>query len=466
MQSLFLKIFVWFWLATALVGSALVVSTALIQTRPVEEHWRVASGTAVAIYAQTAADLYEREGAAALLIYCQQVERAANVRAMLFDARGEDLLGRGVTPGAREFALRAGERDSGEVDSTPAGGGAVLLARRVQGPRGARYVFVGEMRRQDLASLRPGPGAFVLPLLAVILTAGLVCYGLARYLAAPVVALRAGVRRIAGGDLSARVSSKVGERRDELADLARDFDLMAERIESLVLSQRRLLGDISHELRSPLARLTVALGLARQRAGEDAHELQAALDRIEREAERLNMMIGELLTLTRLESDAAEVRKTRVDLHALVRDVVADADYEARNRDRGVRAVALEECHVSGNSELLRSAVENVVRNAIRYTAEGTAVEVELRRRREGGSLSAVLRVRDHGRGVPEGALGELFRPFYRVADARERQTGGVGLGLAITERAVRLHGGSVAASNAAGGGLLVEIHLPATAHT
>ena len=462
MRSLFLKIFLWFWLATALVASALVVTTALIQTRPVEEHWRDVSGTAVAIYGQTAADVYEREGAGALTVYCLHVERASGMRVTLFDGSGEDLLGRGTYPAAREFALRSGEGGFAQLAPPYAPEAVVLVARGVYGESGARYVFVGEVPRRSLAPLSPGAGAYLFPLLAVILTAGVLCYWLARHLAAPVVALRAGVRRVAGGDLSARVGDRAAGRGDEIADLGRDFDLMAGRIESLVEAQRRLLGDISHELRSPLARLSVALGLARQRAGDAAPELHAALDRIEREAERLNAMIGELLTLTRLESDPEDVRKERVRLRALVLDVVADADFEARGRERSVRALAVEECDVLGNEELLRSAVENVVRNAVRHTAERTEVEVELRCRREGEALWADVSVRDRGPGVPEGALEHLFRPFYRVADARERKTGGAGLGLAITRRAVVLHGGAVAARNVEGGGLLVELRLPA----
>ena len=460
MRSLFLKIFLWFWLATALVGSALLVSTMLIERRPVEEHWRTVSGTAVAIYAQTAADVYEREGPLALDLYCRHVEQASGMRVTLLDAGGEDLLGRGMAPAARAFALRTGDSGFAQLDPPYVTEPVVLVARAVYGTEGTRYVFVGEVPRRSLASLSPGLGAYLFPFLVVLLTAGALCYWLARHLSAPVVALRAGVRRIARGDLSARVGEEV-EGGDELSDLGRDFDLMAGRIESLVEAQRRLLGDISHELRSPLARLSVALGIARQRAGEPAPELHAALDRIEREAERLNTMIGELLTLTRLESDEEDVRKARVGLRALVLDVVADADFEARGRDRGVRALVLEDCDLLGNEELLRSAVENVIRNAVRHTAEQTEVEVELRCRPEGGTHWAVISVRDHGTGVPEAALGELFRPFYRVADARERKTGGAGLGLAITRRAVELHGGTVQARNAEGGGLIVEMRLP-----
>jgi two-component system sensor histidine kinase CpxA len=292
-------------------------------------------------------------------------------------------------------------------------------------------------------------------LLAMILIGGLFCYWLARYLTSPVAKLRAATRELARGNLSARVVPTLGKRRDELASLAADFDEMAEKIQSLVDSQRRLLGDISHELRSPLARLNVALELARQRSGTEA---TSALERIQLEAENLNEMIGQLLALTRLESGAEDIRKTEFDLKTLVSEIVKDADFEARARNRKVKLEASDRCSIVGNEQLLRRAVENVVRNAVQYTAEGTEVEVNLACVEQD---AAVITVRDHGAGVPENALAEIFRPFYRVDEARDREAGGVGLGLAIAERAVRLHSGNVAATNAPDGGLLVEITLP-----
>ncbi len=233
---------------------------------------------------------------------------------------------------------------------------------------------------------------------------------------------------------------------------------MAQRLESMVKAQQRLLGDISHELRSPLARLGVALGLARQRSGAEAN---GALDRIERESDNLNEMISQLLTLTRLESGTDGRKPSEVDLAALVRDVAEDADFEARSLNRSVQVVWTEKCSINGVEELLRSAVENVVRNAVRYTPEGTAVEVALRRQNGGGDRFALISVRDRGKGVPEESLEKIFRPFYRTEDARDRQSGGgTGLGLAITERAVRMHGGTVEARNAKDGGLSVEMRL------
>ncbi len=467
MQSLFSKIFLWFWSAITLVVLALVVATATTQSDPVEARWRYMTGTAVRIYAQTAVEMYERDGTDAMVVYLRRVEQTAQMRTAMFDERGGEMWGRGTSVEARRLAGVAHSRREDEdaifeFQNRPEP--VALIAQRINGAGGARYVLVSEVPRSRFALLLAEPGALMLRLCAVLLTAGLVCYGLARYLAAPVETLRAGVRRLASGDLSARVSESVGARRDEIADLSHDFDRMAERIESLVMSQRRLLGDISHELRSPLARLSVALGLARRRAGDEAPGVASALDRIEREAERLNELIGQLLTLTRLETDEDELHKTPIDLQKLVRQVVADADFEAHARNRRVHIIADEECSLTGNAELLRSAIENVIRNGVRYTAENTTVEVSLRCASMGDDFSSVvISVRDYGKGVPDEALADIFRPFYRITDARERQTGGTGLGLAIAERAVRLHGGTIKAANASEGGLVVEIKFPVT---
>jgi two-component system sensor histidine kinase CpxA len=243
-----------------------------------------------------------------------------------------------------------------------------------------------------------------------------------------------------------------------LADLGHDLDRMAERIEALVEAQKRLLRDISHELRSPLARLNVALGLARKL---DPAAALVHLDRIENEAERLNELIGQLLTLTILESGSEELEKECINLEELIREVVDDAAYEAEARGRHVRVAASEALPVLGNRELLCRAIENVIRNAVRYTQEGSAVEIELLKVHEQNKAYAVIKVRDHGPGVPEAALTELFRPFYRVAEARDRQSGGTGIGLAIAERALNLHQGTITARNVADGGLIVEIHVP-----
>ncbi len=237
--------------------------------------------------------------------------------------------------------------------------------------------------------------------------------------------------------------------------------------EGLVDSQSRLLKDVSHELRSPLARLSVALGLARQRG---TPEIEASLNRIELEADRLNQLIQRLLTISRLESGTDGLRKATVSLRELVEQVAHDAEYE--NPGRGCRvtsradmpADAADEFLVEADSNLLRSAFENVIRNATRYTAEGTTVEVRLERLQAANGQEIVVRVLDSGPGVPDEALQKIFEPFYRLDDARNRQTGGAGLGLSIADRAIRLHGGQLRASNRKEGGLEVEIRIPAAA--
>jgi two-component system sensor histidine kinase CpxA len=269
--------------------------------------------------------------------------------------------------------------------------------------------------------------------------------------------LRRAAEVYAAGDLSARVAPSLGGRRDEIADLARAFDHMAQRLQEILNSQRRLVGDVSHELRSPLARLQVALGLARQRTeGRGAAEL----DRIEREAERLSDLIGQLLSLAKLESGVTEVVRQPVDLVEMLEGVVSDADFEARAHNRRVLLSSSVPAIFEGDPRLLQSALDNIVRNALRYTAAGTSVTLSLTHE-HAPTEHWHIAIRDHGPGVPEAMLPQLFEPFVRVGDARDRASGGYGLGLAIAQRAIRLHVGEVSATNAPDGGLTVDVRLP-----
>ena len=408
------------------------------------------------VYAKDAAGEYERGGQAALATYLDSIYSHSSTRLFLFNRQLQELSGRSPRRDASEVAQKVFETGLPEFADM---GPSPLLGRSVRAESGEQYVLVAELPP------RPEFALFHLHILAMALIGALFCYWLARYLTSPVAKLRAATRELANGNLSVRVGPSLGRRRDELASLASDFDEMAEKIQLLIDRQRRLLGDISHELRSPLARLNVALELARQRSGSEA---TSALERIQREAEILNEMIGQLLALTRLESGAEEIRKVEVDLESLLRDVVKDADFEARARKRSVRLAASEPVRIEGVPNLIRRAIENVIRNAVHYTAEQTEVEIKLFTDSEAtqsagkaGHELAVIVVRDHGPGVPAEVLNEIFRPFYRVDEARDREAGGVGLGLAIAERAVRLHGGNVGAANASDGGLVVTISLP-----
>jgi two-component system sensor histidine kinase CpxA len=285
----------------------------------------------------------------------------------------------------------------------------------------------------------------------VMAAAVLLCYWLAFHLTSPVRRLQKAVERFGRGDLAARVGST---RRDELGQLARTFDRMAGRIETLLQAERRLLMDISHELRSPLARLGVAVELAR--TGDDA---EAALDRIQKESDRLNALVGQLLQVTRAEGDPSSLRREPVRLDQLLELVVEDSRIEAAARGCALKLEMREALTVEGDPELLRRAVENVIRNAIRYSPREAAVEVSLACH----NGAALVGVRDYGPGVPEDSLPRLFDPFYRVESDRDRTSGGIGLGLSIARRAIDLHKGSIRARNAQPG-LAVELEMPVKA--
>jgi len=274
------------------------------------------------------------------------------------------------------------------------------------------------------------------------------CFFLARHLTSPLRDMQKTIERFGKGDFTARVNSRRG---DELGKLAQTIDRMAERIELLVKSQRRLLQDISHELRSPLARLGVAVELAR--GGGDA---TVALNRVEKEADRLNTLVGELIQVTRAEGDPAGLVSERVQLDELVGTIVDDVRIEADKRQVVLRP-SIAKAEIEGNPELLRRAIENILRNAIRYSHEGTQVDVTLSREQNGFCVA----VRDYGEGVPEDSLASIFDPFYRVEKDRGRTSGGVGLGLAIAKRAVELHHGNMRAANMHPG-LEVRIEVPA----
>ncbi|MBZ5701859.1 MAG: HAMP domain-containing protein [Acidobacteriia bacterium] len=465
MRRLFYKIFLWFWLGMVLVSATLIASTALTHSRSAEdERWRQRYAPILELRAQRTAELYDRDGASALEKYLSSPERERrdSVRDYLFDEAGREVLGRQ----APDRVLRV----LAEARQSPGGQPRFFTQERVAaeltaGPSGRPYLFVTAFPPRAMVPRSLSRFLFadldregIMRLVAVLLVAGIFCFWLARHIASPIGKLRLATREIANEHLGVRVDGHVLNRRDELAELARDFNRMAERIEALITAQRNLLADVSHELRSPLSRLNLALGLARRRAAPEAVE---HLNRIERETDRLNTLIGQLLALARVDSGVDLQRKEVFDLGTLLQEVAADGDYEARDRNCTVTFHSALECQVEGAREMLRGAIENVVRNAVRYTAEGTNVEITLVSRRSQSGPRALIQVRDHGAGVPEDALAELFQPFHRVPDAAQQRSDSAGLGLAITQRTFRLHGGNVTAANAPDGGLVITLELP-----
>ena len=455
MRSLFLRIFLSYWMAQALfLVLAILVTIAL---RPSGEFSGVEAQQGR--FLSEAVQAYQTGGEDGARKYMRSVRDSQHVRLYVFDDQGRELLGRQPP----DWIMRVAR---GEAHTADTFWGRLkpmqFLRDTMVAADGHRYTLVIEFPPEQRTRFGPHgiPG---LGILIAIISSGLVCYVLARYLTSPIVQLRGATQKLASGDLTARAGLPGSRRHDEMAELMRDFDRMAERLENLVTAQNRLLTDISHELRSPLARLTVALELARQRSGPEAN---SALERIDRETSRLNELIQRLLTIARLEAGNESIEKLPVHLEQIVRDIAKDAAFEAQSRHCRVEVTVSEDSVVAGSPSLLHSAIENVVRNAIRYTQEDTTVHVRLE---QGVAIEndtfhgpeAVVRVTDSGPGVPEDALDKIFRPFYRIDDARGRQTGGVGLGLAITDRAVRLHRGTIRVANRPQGGLVVEIRLP-----
>jgi signal transduction histidine kinase len=432
MNSLFAKILLWFWFALAIT----VVGSAFISALNVNENdsdERAPVARLVRFELEEATSAYEIGGRPALQSFLDTLHRVYDARGVLTDENGRDLL---TNEDRSDLILRARRRVFYQVFR----GGDSTVARASDD---GRFWFFFIVPRVHVGSW------FLQPEHIFVMTAAIgLCYWLALYLTRPVRILQKAVERFGRGDLSARAESV---RRDELGQLARTFDRMADRIETLLAAERRLLLDISHELRSPLARLGVAIELGR--SGEDS---DAALNRIQKESDRLNSLVGQLLQVTRVEGDAASLRRDPVRLDQLVQLLVQDSAIEAAAHGCSLQYHGGEAVTIAGDPELLRRAVENVLRNAIRYEPRDSSVEVNLR---HGGS-AAVVEIRDHGPGVPEDALPRIFDPFYRVESDRNRLSGGIGLGLSIARRAVELHQGAIRAANA-NPGLKIELEFP-----
>ncbi|MDN4039894.1 ATP-binding protein [Massilia sp. YIM B02443] len=422
------------------------------------------SGPPAAIALDAASATLRHGGLPALREMLGEVRRP---QIWVLDAARRDLLGRSVRP---ELLAQA-ERILADAD-----GGDEGAARRLTGPDGARYVaFVSRTygRPEGARGRRqggPGPGPGLMPgmdpgfgrrigqiagIVAAVLASLLFAALLAWYFSRPIRALRSAFEAAAAGDLAPRFgpAPKGG---DELSDLGRDFDRMSGQLRALMDGQRRLLHDVSHELRSPLARLQAAVGLAHQQPDKVAN----SLERIERESIRMDKLVGELLTLSRLEASSGVVRREPLDLTELVDAIVADARFEVAQASGGAQprivVDAAAPLPVEGDPDLLWSAIENVVRNAVKHGAHGGLVEVVLRA--EGAT--ALVEVRDRGPGIAPDDLPAVFEPFFRAGASRSG-VDGHGLGLAIARRVVQAHGGEIVAANRQDGGLRVTMTLP-----
>lgn len=450
MRKLYWKIFFWIWLTMVLI----IVATAFTSNYFLKERLVPLRNSAfLSAYASAAVMSYEAEGMPGLEFWLDQLTQDTGIQAYLITEDGTNVTQESMTD---QMEVVRAQLSSNFLPNTSFREDNILVSKSISAQNGAHYRLLADVPDPEsyLAS-EPVP-LFWMRFGFAVFISGLICYILSRYLAGPIRKLKQAASRFGAGHLNTRVASKMRRRRDEIADLALEFDRMAEQIEALVEAQKRLLRDVSHELRTPLARLQVALELARRRSQGLAEN---ELDRIQLESERLNELIGEILSLARL--DAQEVAlDENIDLTQMVKEIVSDTNYEFKQLGTSAAVNCQEAYVIRGSQILLRRAFENIVRNALRYTKQGTVVEIALQKTQKPKPMITIT-ISDCGPGVPEPDLPHLFTAFYRVESSRKNDTGGYGLGLAIAEKAIKLHHGSIAARNRTPAGLIVEIQLP-----
>ena len=443
-SSLYWRLLIWFCVANLLVLllGGLLTRGFIEYTTSREINW-----TALA---QSANQAYESGGAAALADWSEQ-QRQDGIEATLYE-KGQPLHPIRLFPSiAKSLPGWLEENRDIVMQQRP---GIYVAVQQIVGDNGQARQLVALSRTHT--RLRPQTRQMILlgvQLVLSLLSIGLLGWWVARSVAKPVEALREATRRMAAGELSARVGRQSSMAHDELAQLALDFDAMAERIEALVTHDRGVLQDLSHELRSPLARLHLILDLAQR--SSSTTEADTYFRQAEQEIDRLDRMTGEMLTLSRLEGGIPGMTREPVALVELAHTCIAQAELEADARQVRLQLTSTRAVDVLGSSLLLERAVDNLIANAIKFSPAGGSVEVAVDVR--GGY--AELSVRDYGPGVPDAELESLFRPFFRGSNAARAE--GHGLGLAIVQRVVQVHGGDIHARNGDGGGLEVRLRLP-----
>lgn len=446
MRSLYWKIFLSFWLATILI----ILTTAWV-TSEIAQKSSIPAREKIFMdsYATAAIVTFEAGERSVLKKWLQQTGQDKKMTFYLLSSSGEIIS---PVPPTEEIRKISQDLNNSVLDEGILKFGNLIISHEVISTSGKTYrlAAVSETPLSHFVVI-PWAGLTIRLIIAIVIS-GLICYLLSLYLTQPLRLLSLAAKSIGRGKLNTRVGVFKGHYRDEIANLSADFDRMAEELETLIHSKERLLQDISHELRSPLARLHIAIELGRKKTLGKA---EVEFNRMEKECLQLNSLIEEILQFARLEHSTEEIIKLPLSLKELIKKIVEDANFESGIAR--VKFYATSDGIIAMNENLMRSAIENIIRNALHYAPTDTDIHVSLTQKAQ----QLHITIEDEGIGVPPDQLEKIFSPFYRVDTSREKKTGGYGLGLAIARKAIFLHQGAICATNKLTGGLLIEIILP-----
>lgn len=449
-SGIYWKIFLSFWLATILIiVTTAWVTSEIAQKSSIPEREREFMDS----YANAAVVTFEAGHHNALKKWLEKSGLSKHVHLFLLTDRGDIVGDQNVPTQVKQISLNFVED---KLDEGIFKSGHLIVSHEILSTSGVAYRLAAISEKPLPTFVRIPWAGLTARLLIAIFISGLICYLLSIYLTKPLRSLRLAAISLATGKLNTRVGRFAGHYKDEIAELSYEFDSMAEQLEALLKSKQRLLQDISHELRSPLARLQIAIELGRKKT---SHLATAEFERMESECLRLNALIGEALDFARVDQSPDSLNTSLVDLPTLLSGVINDANYEYSKTIPRIIVGKIDPCQLMLDEKLIHRAIENILRNALRYTPQSQVVVISLHI--DALKKSVFIDIDDSGPGVPEDQLTKIFNPFYRVDTSREKKTGGYGLGLTIAKQAIELHRGKVIATNREQGGLLVRITLP-----
>lgn len=445
MKKIYWKIFIWFWAATSLS----ILITALISSQVTRDSSHDGDSDALISSISAAAIIMVDQGnQAQFMLWSRYLQEHYGIILLLLPLRPTvDLHSFPLSFQEIVHYIRHQQPPKESFVHPP-----FIVSQPLIAADGYPYRLIAKLPKDMFQKYKFNRGNIASRFLIAFLISGVICYLMSLYLARPIRILQRAARRLGRGDFNTRVGTHLAKRHDEIGALAAEFNDMAERIQTLITSRQRLLQDISHELRSPLARLSVALELAKDKSPQAEKEWQ----RINLEAEKLNMLIGQILSLASLNKRRQDIVFAPVDVVSMIQSIIDDANYEAQHLPSTIRLNAPEHSVIQANANVLRSAIENVIRNALKYTKKDEPITINIIHQQK-----IKIVIEDSGPGIPEEQLSLVFDAFYRVDDARTNTTGGFGLGMTIAKKAIELHKGTITAYNLTPHGLGIEIVLP-----